>query len=60
MATVAGIFWNINVFDIPGVGLIGIEQNEIGEIIIAFRREADGERTWIGCPHSVRSTLMLC
>ena len=36
VALVAGVFWNINVFAIPGVDIIGIEQNEIGEIVIAF------------------------
>jgi uncharacterized membrane protein len=35
-ALVAGVFWNINVFAIPGADIIGIEQNEIGEIVIAF------------------------
>jgi hypothetical protein len=33
---VAGVFWNINVFALPGVSIIGIEQDEIGEIAIAF------------------------
>jgi hypothetical protein len=33
---VAAIGWHINVFSLPVVGLIGIEQTEIGEILIAF------------------------
>ena len=33
---VAASFWRINVFELPGVDVIGIEQNEIGEIAIAF------------------------
>ena len=33
---VAATIWRINVFELPGVNIIGIEQNEIGEIAIAF------------------------
>ena len=28
--------WDINVFELPGVGIIAIEQSEIGAVIIAF------------------------
>ena len=33
---VAAVFWHINVFNLPGVDVIGIEQTEIGEVLIAF------------------------
>ena len=33
---VAALFWNINVFELRGADIIGIEQNEAGEIAIAF------------------------
>jgi len=33
---VAGLFWHINVFELPGVDIIGIEETEAGEIGIAF------------------------
>jgi hypothetical protein len=36
LATVAGMFWHINVFELPGASIIGIEQTEVGEIAIAF------------------------
>jgi hypothetical protein len=32
----AGMLWHINVFDMPGLSLVGVEENEIGEIAIAF------------------------
>jgi hypothetical protein len=33
---VAALRFNINVFDLPGVDVIGIERNEIGEIAMVF------------------------
>jgi hypothetical protein len=33
---VSGLFWHINVFELPGVDIIGIEETEAGEIGIAF------------------------
>jgi hypothetical protein len=33
---VAASFWHINVFEIPHLSIIGIEQSELGEILIAF------------------------
>jgi hypothetical protein len=35
LVTLAAAFWHINVFSLPGVDIIGIEQSEIGEIFIA-------------------------
>jgi hypothetical protein len=36
LVLLAGVFWNIDIFELPGVSIIGIEQSEIGEIAIAF------------------------
>jgi fumarate reductase subunit D len=36
LVLVAALFWHINVFDMPELSVIGIEQSEIGEIVIAF------------------------
>jgi fumarate reductase subunit D len=36
MVLIAGVVWHINVFDIPRLSLVGIEQNEIGDIAVAF------------------------
>jgi hypothetical protein len=36
LVTVAGFFWHIDVFELPGGGLVGIEHSEAGEIAIAF------------------------
>lgn len=36
MVLLAAAFWQINVFTLPGVDLIGIEQSEVGEVLIAF------------------------
>jgi hypothetical protein len=36
LISVAAIVWHINVFAFPGVGLIGIEESEAGEVAIAF------------------------
>jgi len=36
IAIVAAVFWNIDVFDIPSAGIIGIAHNEIGEVAIAL------------------------
>jgi hypothetical protein len=33
---VLGVVWHINVFSVPGTGLIGLEETEVGEIGIAF------------------------
>ena len=32
----AAVFWHINVFEIPRLSVIGIEQSELGEVLIAF------------------------
>jgi hypothetical protein len=32
----AAVFWNIDVFELPGVNILGIEQSEAGEIALAF------------------------
>jgi len=32
----AALTWHINVFELPGIGVIGIEQTGLGEILIAF------------------------
>jgi hypothetical protein len=36
MLLVAAVFWDITAFDLPGVGIIGIEPNETDAIVIAF------------------------
>jgi hypothetical protein len=36
LVMVAGLFWHIDVFNIPGIDIIGIEETEAGEIAIAF------------------------
>ena len=33
---VIAVVWQIDVFDLPGIGIIGIEKSEFGEIVIAF------------------------
>jgi hypothetical protein len=32
----AAVFWDINVFRLPGASLVGIEQSEIGEVATVF------------------------
>jgi hypothetical protein len=36
LVAAAAAFWNINVFQLPGLDVIGIEQSEIGEVAIVF------------------------
>lgn len=36
LVLVAASFWHINVFEMPALNVIGIEQSEIGEIVIAL------------------------
>jgi hypothetical protein len=36
MVLIAAVIWHINVFELPGVDLIGVEQSEVGEIAIAL------------------------
>ena len=36
LVMVAGLFWHIDVFNVPGLDIIGIEETEAGEIAIAF------------------------
>jgi len=36
LVLMASVFWNINVFALPGVSIVGIEQDELGEVVIAF------------------------
>jgi PAS domain-containing protein len=36
LVLVASVFWNIDIFALPGLSIVGIEQSEIGEVVIAF------------------------
>jgi fumarate reductase subunit D len=36
LVLVAAVLWHIDVFELPGLNVIGIEQSEVGEILIAF------------------------
>jgi hypothetical protein len=36
LVLVLGVVWHINVFSVPGAGIVGLEETEIGEIGIAF------------------------
>jgi hypothetical protein len=36
MVGVAAMLWGIDVFELPGVDVVGIERSEVGEIAIAF------------------------
>jgi fumarate reductase subunit D len=36
MVLVAAVCWHIDVFELPGINVIGVEQSEIGEVAIAF------------------------
>jgi hypothetical protein len=36
VVTVLAIFWHIDVFDLPGFSLVGLEHSESGEVAIAF------------------------